>query len=118
MFTFVKNIIMEKNLTDIKAGYPFSGSMTGIATSSTYPWNNTSTNMFVSKYSSVDLIDTLVSEDIIELVYKGVLAYNTNPYSFNVEIWKDVYGCVDGKLVKIEQVFGEYIPPQEESYSF
>jgi hypothetical protein len=72
------------------------------------------------KYISTELIDTIILEDKIELVYKG---YLYNPYLItsktqSIEIWKDIYGCVDGKFGKIETILGEHLPATKESYIF
>jgi hypothetical protein len=77
--------------------------------------------MTISRYSCVKLIDTLIFEDRIELVYRGILSSTALPiqqHIHNFEIWKNVYGCINGKFAMIEHVFGEYVPAQEETYKF
>lgn len=81
-------------------------------------YNSTSTYIYnPPKYSSVELINTIVLEDGIELIYKGFLHF-LMPISNRIEIWKDIYGCFDGKFCKIETVYGRHIPAQEETYEF
>lgn len=87
--------------------------------------NNFSTNSILvsgnNLWTSPVLIDTIVNDDRIELVYK---CYSLITYSSWLEstpaprIYKDVYGSVDGKLQKIKTVEGMYIPATTESYEF
>jgi hypothetical protein len=112
-----KNNNQISGKTDNNIANTYSGITTGIINA--FPWNGSaSTYVTAPKYSSVELIDTLIFEDRIELVYKGVLSLSTWSQGYNIEIWKNVYGCVDGKFSMIEHVIGEYIPAQDESYSF
>ncbi len=64
-----------------------------------------------------ELIDTIVKDTCIELVYKG---NSTIFYSFPLQpkIKKMIYGVKDGKFGLIKEVEGRYIPATEESYSF
>lgn len=84
------------------------------------------TNTIYSPYGSPELIDTILSDHKLELVYQ-----QRSNYTYTVStamgsafpecyprIYKDVYEIVDGKLTKTRTVEGEYVPPQEESYTF
>ena len=68
----------------------------------------------ISTYAEVKLIDTIILKDTVELVYRGFLNLGTSGY----DIWKDVYGCVDGKFGKIGTIIGEYVPAEAEGYRF
>lgn len=81
----------------------------------------TSITFNLNTYGEKILIDTIVNEDSIELVYKSypILIY-TYHYGSSPEpkIWKDIYKCVDGKLKVSETIEGRYIKATEESYEF
>ena len=84
------------------AGTPSSYTTTGTATSH---------NM----YSTPVLIDTIVTKDYIELVYKRQYMVSNNWGMPNPEIFKDVYSRHGGD---VRRVIGTYIPAQSESYEF
>lgn len=73
------------------------------------------TSCTVSLYDSF-LIDTIVKENSIELVYKEVSIWN----GLDNRIYKIVYSCLDGKWHKSDRIYGEIIPKQviEETYKF
>ena len=73
------------------------------------------TSSTVSLYDSF-LIDTIVKENSIELVYKEVSIWN----GLDNRIYKIVYSCLDGKWHKSDRIYGEIIPKQviEETYKF
>jgi len=84
----------------------------------TFPVNSMTATYTISKFKSIILIDTIVLKDTIELVYKGSLNNSYGCTGDRYEIWKDVYGCADGKFAKIDVINGEYIPEQSETYRF
>ena len=73
------------------------------------------TSCTVSLYDSF-LIDTIVKENSIELVYKEVSIWN----GLDNRVYKIVYSCLDGKWHKSDRIYGEIIPEQviEETYKF
>lgn len=73
------------------------------------------TSCTVSLYDSF-LIDTVVKENSIELVYKEVSIWN----GLDNRVYKIVYSCLDGKWHKSDRIYGEIIPKQviEETYKF
>ena len=96
-----------------------SGELIGIATLGG-PISVTSTGSYctsctVSLYDSF-LIDTIVKENSIELVYKEVSIWN----GLDKRVYKIVYNCLDGKWHKSDRIYGEIIPEQviEETYKF
>ena len=66
-------------------------------------------------YSTPVLIDTIVTKDYIELVYKRQYMVSFGYGMPNPEIYKDVYSRHGGD---VRRVIGTYIPAQEESYEF
>lgn len=83
-----------------------------ISVTSTEPYR---TSYTVSLYDSF-LIDTIVKENSIELVYKEVSIWN----GLDKRVYKIVYSCLDGKWHKSDRIYGEIIPEQviEETYKF
>ena len=73
------------------------------------------TSCTISLYDSF-LIDTVVKENSIELVYKEVSIWN----GLDNRVYKIVYSCLDGKWHKSDRIYGEIIPKQviEETYKF
>ena len=73
------------------------------------------TSCTVSLYDSF-LIDTIVKENSIELVYKEVSIWN----GLDNRVYKIVYSCLDGKWHKSDRIYGEIILKQviEETYKF
>jgi hypothetical protein len=77
-----------------------------------------STTTYVSShnmYSTPKLIDTIVTKDYIELVYKRQYMVSLGYGMPNPEIYKDVYSRHGGD---VRRVIGTYIPEQSESYEF
>jgi hypothetical protein len=66
-------------------------------------------------YSTPVLLDTIVKEDAIELVYKRQYQVSNNWGMTNPEVYKEIYSRTDG-TIRVEQ--GRYIPAEEESYDF
>ena len=66
-------------------------------------------------YSTPKLIDTIVTEDTIELVYTRQYQVSNNWGMPHPEIYKEIYSRTDGTM-RIEQ--GRFIPAQDESYEF
>jgi hypothetical protein len=66
-------------------------------------------------YSTPVLIDTIVTKDYIELVYKRQYMMSIGYGMPNPEIYKDVYSRHGGD---VRRVIGTYIPAQTESYEF
>jgi hypothetical protein len=76
---------------------------------------STSTSSTHNLYSTPVLIDTIVTKDYIELVYKRQYMVSNNWGMPNPEIFKDVYSRHGGD---VRRVIGTYIPAQSESYEF
>lgn len=84
------------------------------------------------EYEEAVIIDTIIKEDCIEILYKAepnasynnsiITAYSEGQDSppVKAKIWKDVYGVSDGKFGKIKTIEGVYTPEQviAEDYSF
>ena len=66
-----------------------------------------------SNYSTPELIDTIVQEDCIKLIYKRQSMLANNWGLPNPEIYAEVYSRIDGSM---RIVNGQYIPAQTESY--
>ena len=88
-------------------------------------WNNTTTSTATFGNPTIDntLIETIVTEETIELIYKSIETLTIwisnglyNPQS-TIKIFKEVYGRFDGSK-KI--IYGKYIPQEifNESYEF
>lgn len=78
--------------------------------------SGTATEYFNSLYSSPELIDTVVTDEAIELVYKRYsLISNGLGQSAPPHIYKHVYSRTDGSVKVVD---GQYIPAQREYYSF
>ena len=88
--------------------------------------SSTTFNIF-DQYEYPKLIDTLVFQDRIELVYRqnpsssisytgyNSIGYHTQP---PVKIYKDIYMAVDNELKKVERVEGTFLPARGDSYEF
>lgn len=67
------------------------------------------------------ILDTIVLEDAIEIVYKVEPSFtytNTSGWGdYNPIIYKVRYSCKDG-MRHSETIMGRYIPPSDESYKF
>ena len=66
-------------------------------------------------YSTPVLLDTIVKEDSIELVYKRQYQVSNNWGMPHPEVYKEIYSRTDGTM-RVEQ--GRFIPAQGDSYSF
>ena len=78
--------------------------------------SGTATEYFNSLYSSPELIDTIVTNEAIELVYKRYsLITNGLVPAPPPNIYKHVYSRTDGSVKVVD---GQYIPAQREYYSF
>ena len=82
-------------------------------TSGTMSWN---------PWSYPSLIDTIVRQESIELVYRqdeNIIA--TTTFDFNpprIKIFKVIYSCKKGKWHKSERIEGSYISASDETYEF
>ena len=70
---------------------------------------------FKHMYSTPKLIDTIVTEDTIELVYTRQYQVSNNWGMPNPEVYKEIYSRTDGTM-RVEQ--GRFIPAQADSYDF
>jgi hypothetical protein len=79
--------------------------------------NSTLTTYFSTHnmYSTPVLLDAIVKNDCIELVYKRQYMVSLNGNMPNPEIYKDIYSRNGGD---VRREIGTYIPPQEDSYQF
>ncbi len=91
-------------------------------------WNSTSgttTTTSFDCYGDQILVDVLIKETTIEVIYKRVsqitytttLAYHSSPPD---KVWKEVYGVKDDKLALLKTIHGTHIKEQyiPESYDF
>lgn len=85
---------------------------TGIATGGSITGTTVSTNFM---YSTPELIDTIVTPDSIEMVYKRQLLIWNNVGALMPEVYKVVYSRFDGSE---KVVNGNYVSPSPESYYF
>ena len=76
-------------------------------------YNGTST--IGGLYSTPVLLDTIVKEESIELVYKRQYLVSNNWGMPLPEVYKEIYSRTDGTM-RVEH--GRFIPAQEDSYSF
>lgn len=80
-----------------------------------------STTANYSEWGVPFLIDTIVNQDSIELVYRQdpnftyTTLYGVQP---EPEIFKVIYSCQKGKWHKSDKIEGEYVSASDESYSF
>jgi hypothetical protein len=86
-----------------------------IGTPGTPSYTTTGTGTSHNMYSTPVLIDTIVTKDYIELVYKRQYMVSLGYGMPNPEIYKDVYSRNDGS---VRRVIGTYISAQLESYEF
>ena len=78
--------------------------------------SSTATTFSQFGYTSPELIDTIVTDEAIELVYKRYsLISNGLGQSAPPHIYKHVYSRTDGSVKVVD---GQYIPAQREYYSF
>ena len=79
---------------------------------------STATTVFANiggLYSTPVLLDTIVKEDTIELVYKRQYQVSNGWGMPNPEVYKEIYSRTDGTM-RVEQ--GRFIPAQADSYEF
>lgn len=65
-----------------------------------------------------DLIETIVLNESIELIYKRTSTLWVGMGTNNTQVYKVICSCVDGKWNKSEPIFGEIIPASNETYLF
>lgn len=96
------------------------------------PSEVTTTNIWLIKpeYDEAVIIDTIIKEDCIEIIYKAepnnsynnsiITSYSEEQAPVKAKIWKDIYGVINGKFGKIKTIEGVYTPEQviAENYSF
>lgn len=73
------------------------------------------TSYFNSFYSSPELIDTVVTDTDIELIYKRHSLITSGFGTNTPHVYKHVYSRTDGSVKVVD---GTYIPAEKESYSF
>jgi len=69
----------------------------------------------INFYSTPELLDVIVNQENIEIVYKRQSMVYTGYGMPLPEIYKVVYSRIDGSE---KTIFGKYIPAQKESYKF
>ncbi len=83
---------------------------------------STSSSYDINSYYQKELIDTIILEDRVELIYKQIplLQYWGGIQPNHPKITKDIIKSIDGKMIVVETIEGEYIPPvsEPESYYF
>jgi len=77
--------------------------------------SNTGNTSSINFYSTPELLDVIVTQENIELVYKRQSMVYTGYGMPLPEIYKVVYSRIDGSE---KTIFGKYIPAQKESYKF
>ena len=92
--------------------HPITGNTTSI--NSTISGGTVYANMG-GLYSTPVLLDTIVKEDAIELVYKRQYQVSNNWGMPHPEVYKEIYSRTDGTM-RVEQ--GRFIPAQADSYKF
>lgn len=80
---------------------------------------STSTSANINTYCD-ERVEVNELHDCIEMIYKRTsmiqnLGFNSKP---DVQIYKIVFSCIDGKWYKSEPIFGKIIPAQDEYYEF
>lgn len=84
---------------------------TGSLTASSTAWLN--------QWSEPTLVETIVKDESIELIY---FQYPTVTFSYHSApkniCFKIIYSCIDGKWNKSEPIYGEVIPASKETYEF
>ena len=88
---------------------------TDYGTGGNFMQNTSSTLNTQNMYSTPELIDTKVTDDAIELVYKRYSLISNNWGTPHPQVYKEVYSRTDGSM-KTE--VGTYRPQQNESYEF
>ena len=73
-----------------------------------------------SDFGEPFLVQTIVNEKSIELVYKEVSnsTYLTFPAITPVRVFKVIYSCKNGKWNKSERIHGEIVPACDEYFVF
>lgn len=82
------------------------------------PNGTSSTNTVITNsymYSKPELLNAIVTDKAVELIYKRQYMVSYNGVMPNPEIYKDIYNRFDGG---VRRVIGNYIPSQSESYQF
>ena len=93
-----------------------STGVSGINGNITLPISGTTaSSYFNSFYSSPELIDTIVTDTTVELVYKRHSLITSGFTTSIPHIYKHVYSRTDGSVKVVD---GTYIPAQKEFYSF
>lgn len=95
-----------------------SSGATGIGTSSGTVIPGVSTTTVFDGWQTPELIDTIVNNDSIELVYKQHSSISYNFGGILSRVYKIIYSCQDGKWHISKQIFGDIISATEESYQF
>jgi hypothetical protein len=82
----------------------------------------TGTTVCFEPWSNPYLIDTIVLEKSIELVYRqdAQFSYATLGYEpqTDIKIFKIIYSCKKGKWHKSKPIKGSYISAEDETYEF
>ncbi len=81
----------------------------------------TGTTAGFNPWSNPYLIDTIVNQDSIELIYRqdAQFSYTTGQESHtDIKIFKIIYSCKKGKWHKSERIEGSYISASDETYEF
>jgi hypothetical protein len=81
------------------------------------PNTSTTTNItYTYDTQVVDIIETNVFDDSIEIIYNEFPVYPTN-LSTN-RVFKIIYSCEDGKWNGSDKIYGTIIPATHETYEF
>jgi len=89
----------------------------GVGHASGLDFNN-SRNMNINQYSEPKLIETIVKDDCIELVYTETKLWSFVNGTIDKRVFKVIYSCKEGKWNKSEKIYGQIIPASEERYEF
>lgn len=89
-----------------------------LASGKEFSVTNTHANWQIKQYGEPQLIDTIVKDDSIELVYTETKLWSMSFGDVEKRVFKIIYSCKEGKWNKSDKIYGEIIPASEERYEF
>jgi hypothetical protein len=82
---------------------------------------NTQNTLFHLEWLNPTLIEANEIGDTVEFVYKQI-KNNAGSWNLNIfpttRVFKIIFSCKDGKWNKSEPIYGEIIPPKDETFRF
>lgn len=79
---------------------------------------NTTTIIDALNINQPYLVNTIVKDDCIELIYKQMSNYSNNWGEIPALVFKKIYSCKNGKWHVSNKIPGKYIPAKQEEYKF